>query len=248
MKGREETMQSSILQQLLLHFNPTSSNPDDKRYPRTKWFRLLRWIGIHWWQGLFIILSAFLSTYYLPIAFANFSNLFLQGGFPALLNIPNVMHALFPNQLFPLLGHYWNMRQQLVIMLIICALLLVLLGLWAYPDQKREGNVLALRDERDKQRQNEESLRKQLEDQNKELVTNVGKVFDERSEKTVERTVTAISKVINPSFSLPFDEVAARNKYLESMNKLYNSVQLPIGRSEDFSLLAVFHPLQLHRD
>ena len=211
-------MLRNVLQQLLLHFNPTSSNPDDQRYPRTKRLRLLRWIGIHWWQGLLFIFSAFFMTFYLPIAFTNLSNLFLQGGSPSLFNFPNVTHALLPNQLLPQLVQSWNTRRLLVIVLIICVLLLVLLVLWAYPDQKRERIVLALRDERDKQRQND------------------------------ERTATVIRKVINPSLPQPFDEVAARNRYLETMNRLYSSVQLPIGRSQDISLHAVFQPLKLRRD
>ena len=40
----------------------------------------------------------------------------------------------------------------------------------------------------------------------------------------------------------------ARRKYLEQVHKRYNSVTLPIGPAEGFSLQAIFQPLALRRD
>src|SRR5205807_6028182 len=39
-----------------------------------------------------------------------------------------------------------------------------------------------------------------------------------------------------------------RRKYLEQVHKRYNSVTLPIGPTEGFSLHTIFQPLSLHRD
>src|SRR5207245_6877116 len=49
-----------------------------------------------------------------------------------------------------------------------------------------------------------------------------------------------------PNSTLSSDE--ARRKYLENVYKRYNSVTLPIGPAEGFSLHAIFQPLALRRD
>src|SRR6266568_4448562 len=102
--------------------------------------------------------------------------------------------------------------------------LLLLLGLWAYRDRKREDVVLALRSERDKQLQEQILLSSVLSHQGQRIVTDMGKVVEEQSEKTFsslsgviteqsKKIITDLSSVLDPLVSSPFDEAAARTEY-----------------------------------
>jgi WD40 repeat protein len=102
----------------------SSSQPDDLRYPRSLWIRIIRWVFIRWW----LVLTPFLAIYILNAIFS-FYSLIAHNGFAALLTFSNIAHAL----LFDALGQNW-----LVVLLSALVMVMVGRGLWSWADEDKK--------------------------------------------------------------------------------------------------------------
>jgi hypothetical protein len=128
-------MRNTIFQWRVLHIlNRISPDPDDKRYPRKWWFRVLRGILRPWWL-IFVL--------YLTGVIFNLITLTAQYNLTALLNFSKVTQALLLSRLVPNLEE----RPWAAIPWIVIVVFLILLGYLAHRDRQVENTVLTLRED-----------------------------------------------------------------------------------------------------
>jgi hypothetical protein len=126
-----------------------SPDPNDKRYPRQLWFRVLRGIMRPWWL-IFVL--------YLTGVIFNLITLAAQYGLTALLNFSKVAQALLLPRLVQLLEQQLWMAVLWVVMVVI----VILLGYWAHKDREFEHTVLTLREDQKRQSKTHDELEKQV--------------------------------------------------------------------------------------
>ena len=107
-------------------------DPQDRRYPRPGWLRVLRGILSFWWL---------LLTTYLANVLVNLIVLVAHAGVGAVGNRSTLVRVLLLNRLLPLvLQQPWLLAPMLAVLA-----LFLLAGRWAAADHQREVRVLSLR-------------------------------------------------------------------------------------------------------
>jgi hypothetical protein len=143
-------MWTRILHWLELHIlYRVSPDPNDKRYPRKLWFRVLRGILRPWWL-IFVLYST-------GIIF-NLITLAAEYGLTALLNFSKVAQVLLLSRLLQIL---WQ-QPWVTIPGIVMVVILILLGYWAHKDRQVEHAVLTLREDQRKQSEIQGELENQV--------------------------------------------------------------------------------------
>ena len=143
-------MWNTIFQWRKLHIlYRVSPDPNDKRYPRKLWFRVLRGILRPWWL-IFVL--------YLTGVIFNLITLAAQCGLTALLNFSKVTQALLLSRLVQILEQQPWVTVPGVVMVVI----VILLGYWAHKDRAVEHGVLTLREDQKRQSQTQDELEKHV--------------------------------------------------------------------------------------
>lgn len=202
----------------------SSIDLNDKRYPRPKWAKALRWLLQRpWWL---------VAAIYFPLFASNLVVLGLQQGGGALLYSANWLEALELDKLLPslLTQHPWWIS---VPSLVIVGLF-ILLGYLAFKDKDREQETLKRRKEQDEQIKLATELRAATEGQTKDIAL---KTASEIGTTTALEIVNKINERLAQQPSLSGHPVLEPQGPPLDHNELLPAPDHFVGRKEDLDWL-----------